>query len=386
MLAEHETFEECEIPFRAGATLASSVSVLRAGDGSVIGSVAVFREVGRSNGLPKRLPQARYTFDDIVGTSTPMTRLTAWAKQVAMTPSTVLIEGESGTGKELFAQAIHADSARQNFPFVAVNCAALPETLIESELFGYEDGAFTGARKGGSPGKFELADGGSLFLDEVSDMPAAVQMKVLRAIQEKTVSRIGSSKERRVDIRIIAATSKSLKREVEEGRFREDLYYRLHVVDMHIPPLREHSEDIPTLARHLVEKIATRLGLGPFHIEDIAMEALRAYAWPGNVRELENAIERAMLRSSADRVLSADRFELDGRLPAANRKLIIEAVDLKSLRETEREMIVNTLSFYNGNVQKTASKLGIGRNTLYRKMREYDLVDTRGRKRPFAVA
>ena len=312
----------------------------------------MFREVGCPHAVPTCLP-ARYTFEDIIGTSAAIVKLKAWAEAAeaaAAAASTVLVEGESGTGKELFAQAIHAASARRNFPFVAVNCAALPETLIERELFGYEDGAFTGARKGGNPGKFEIANGGTLFLDEVADMPPAVQMKVLRAIQERTVSRIGSNKERQVDIHIIAATSKSLRKEIEEGRSRQDLYYTLHVLDVHTPPLREHIEDIPALARHFVNKIAERLGFGPCYIESKAIEALQAYSWPGNVRELENALERAMIRSGADGVLSVDAIEVDAPPSWASRTLNVEAGRLKSLRDSQREMIVNTLSFYKGNV------------------------------------
>ncbi len=380
LLSARETLGEREIPFRAGARLSGSTSLLRGHDGALIGSMAVFREVRCPHALAM-CSFARYTFDDIIGASRVILNLKVWAKDVAATPSTVLIEGESGTGKELFAQAIHAASARRDLAFVAVNCAALPETLIESELFGYEDGAFTGAREGGNPGKFEIANGGTLFLDEIGDMPPAVQMKVLRAIQERTVSRVGSNKERQVDIRIIAATSKSLEKEIEAGRFRQELYYRLHVLDVHIPPLRDHIDDIPALARHFVNKTAERLGLGPCYIEPKVIEVLQAYSWPGNIRELENAIERALTRSGPSGVLSADAIELGAVRSSACRALKTEPGGLKSLRDCEREIVVNTLSFYKGNVRKTAAKLGIGRNTLYRKMREYDLLENGARKR-----
>jgi transcriptional regulator with PAS, ATPase and Fis domain len=256
----------------------------------------------------------------------------------------VLIEGESGTGKELFAEAIHSGGSRRERRLVAINCAAIPENLIESELFGYEEGSFTGARKGGQAGKFELAEGGTLFLDEVGDMPLSVQMKLLRAIQEKSVTHIGSATERPVDIRLIAATNKNLSAEVQQGRFRQDLYYRLHVVTMRIPPLRERPEDIPALARHLAGRLAERLRFSPVQMEPAFLEKLQSYAWPGNVRELENAIERAMVEAGDGIPLTTELLEFDAPGSPARSAAAADG-SLKSLDEVEAETIRQALLF-----------------------------------------
>ncbi|HYG97681.1 MAG TPA: sigma-54-dependent Fis family transcriptional regulator [Terriglobales bacterium] len=359
---------------KLGKKISSSASVLRDDSGATIGAVAVFREIITPSGLQAASKKSgttrHYTFDDIVGQSPAIAALKEWARLAATSPSTVLIKGESGTGKELFAQAVHNASARRNRPFIAINSAALPEHLIESELFGYEDGAFTGSRRGGKPGKFEIADGGTVFLDEIGDMPLSVQAKLLRVIQEKKVARIGSAHEKHVDIRFIAATHKDLKAETDQGRFRQDLFYRLNVLEIVIPPLRARMEDIPLLARHLTDKISARFGTGPLCIEQDFLTKLHSYTWPGNVRELENAIERAIIRAGAVGALTGELLDSPSAEPP---KPVVKTAALISLREAERAIIAEALAFFEGNIQKTAAKLGIGRNTLYRKMKEYGL-------------
>jgi transcriptional regulator with PAS, ATPase and Fis domain len=229
-----------------------------------------------------------------------------WASLATTCTSTVLILGESGTGKEIFANAIHNASSRSRGPFLAINCAAMPESLIESELFGYNDGSFTGAKKGGQAGKFEMANGGTIFLDEIGEMSVSMQSKLLRVLQERTVSRIGSSQEINVDVRIIAATHCDLSKDVEAGRFREDLYYRLAVLEVKIPPLRERIEDIPALARCLIGKISTRLERPPVEASLEFLQKLASYSWPGNVREMENVLERTLIHTRGCTALTAD--------------------------------------------------------------------------------
>jgi len=261
---------------------------------------------------------------------------------------------------------------RADSPFIALNCAAMPETLIESELFGYEDGTFTGAKKGGQPGKFEMANGGTIFLDEVGDMPLTVQVKLLRVVQEKKVARIGAAKERPVDIRIIAATHRDLEEEVRRGAFREDLYYRLHVLELRIPPLRERIGDLPLLAEHLISRISRRVGRSDVQIDSEFLRQIQDYTWPGNVRELENAIERAIVQAGDDGLLRL-------RIGSQSRRVVVETQNamkpaaIRSLSDVERELIAEALTFYHGNIQRASAKLGICRNTLYKKMREYNL-------------
>jgi transcriptional regulator with PAS, ATPase and Fis domain len=290
----------------------------------------------------------------------------------------VLIKGESGTGKELFAQAIHNASTRRDCPFIAINSAALPEALVESELFGHEEGAFTGSRKGGQAGKFEMAEGGTVFLDEIGDMPLGVQAKLLRVIQEKKVVRVGSSQERRIDIRIIAATHKDLHAEVERGTFRQDLYYRLNVLEIRVPALRERLDDIPALTAHLSRQIAAKLNRGEIRSDLDFLNALKEYSWPGNVRELENTLERSIVRVGEDRVLRAEALDLCASeqpnvLPAACKTEKRSTEEIRSLREVEKDLIGEALDAFEGNIRQAAAKLGIGRNTLYRKMKEYGI-------------
>lgn len=371
-------YEDKEIVLdRTGRKIKSSASLLRDEAGAVVGAVAVFRPIISTISLKSsRVESPRYTFDDIIGNSPQMDAIREWGKVAAATPSTVLIQGESGTGKELFAQAIHNAGSRNHARFTAINCAALPEPLIESELFGYEEGSFTGAKKGGQPGKLELADGGTLFLDEIGDMSPMVQTKLLRVLQEKKVTRIGSIVERRVDIRVIAATNKRLLSEVQLGRFREDLYYRLNVLELTIPPLRDRVQDIPQLAMHLMLKTVAKYNRPAMELTPEALEKLQSYSWPGNVRELENLIERAIARAGVSAILTADLIEIAMATPSQpTRSSVVKEspTEVKTLREVEREMIADALVLFESNILRTSAKLGIGRNTLYRKMKEYGL-------------
>ncbi|MFH0822934.1 MAG: sigma-54 dependent transcriptional regulator [Pseudomonadota bacterium] len=311
---------------------------------------------------------------DIVGRSPALQKVLSVIKRVADTPTTVLISGESGTGKELVARALHKDSSRVNNPFVSINCAALPETLLESELFGYERGAFTGAHKT-KQGKFELADGGSLFLDEVGDMPLSLQVKLLRVLQEHEFQRVGGNKDIRVDVRIITATNRTLKHEVEAGRFREDLFFRLNVVHVQTPPLRERVEDIPLLTAHFVNKVAERLNRPPVSVGPDVLSRFARYAWPGNIRELENVIERAVVLGRGTEITMDDiPGEIVGNNPGPERKAAELSLD-RGLTETldamEEQMIGMALEKA-GHVQAQAAKiLGISRSNLQYKMKKY---------------
>jgi sigma-54 dependent transcriptional regulator, acetoin dehydrogenase operon transcriptional activator AcoR len=356
---------------KTGKKISSNSSLLRDDAGSIVGTVTLFREInGRHLSSSAPCCESNYTFDDIVGDSPSMRASKEWARRAALSPSTVLIKGETGTGKELFAQAIHNASPRKHHRFVALNCAALPEYLIESELFGYEEGAFTGARRGGQPGKFELANLGTIFLDEVGDMPPSVQMKLLRVIQEKRVSRIGSAQDRQIDIRIIAATNRDLSIEVKRAHFREDLYYRLNVLKIQIPALRDRKEDLPTLVKYLTEKIGAKLNTGGFQIQEDFMKGIQAHNWPGNIRELENVIESGIIQAGEDHMLTGELLTQLIEQPPNTRSNL---QPVKALKEVEKDLISEALMLYKGNIRKVAAKLGICRNTLYRKMREYNI-------------
>jgi len=373
VLSEGVDYEDREIVIEnTGKKIFSSASLLRDEAGGSIGAVAVFREM--KNWQPAKRSTNHlihsHTFDDIIGESPALAAAKEWAKLAAASSSTVFINGESGTGKELFAQSIHNASPRAGRPFIAISCAALPENLIESELLGYEEGTFTGAKRGGQAGKFELSDGGTIFLDEIGDMSLNVQAKLLRVIQEKKVARIGAVNEKSVDIRIISATHKDLQAEVLLGNFRQDLYYRLNVLEIRIPALRERIEDLPALTRHLVGRISAKLNRSDIAIKDCFLNKIQSYSWPGNIRELENTIERAIIRSDASGVLTSDLLDIYGPQPL---KTETRTTEIRSLREVEKDVILEALDFFNGNIQKAAAKLGIGRNTLYRKLKEYGI-------------
>ena len=312
----------------------------------------------------------------LMGESAALAGVKRMLVRVAPTPATALITGESGTGKELVARGLHLLSPRREQAFVKINCAAIPEALLESELFGYEKGAFTGAaaRK---PGRFELADGGTLFLDEIGEMPLAAQPKLLRAIQEGCFYRVGGTRTITVDVRLVVATNRDLKREVKEGRFREDLFYRLNVVPIQLPPLRERREDIPVLARLFVERFARHLKRPVKDIEPDAIEALVAHAWPGNIRELENVIERCVLFSEQPTISRQDlppellaeagKSTAPGKAPPLRERVRSET------RRIERAVILEALEATHGNITKAARRLGISRRGLQLKMKELEI-------------
>lgn len=381
--------------------------------GELKGSVGVIHDVSEIRRLTRELDKvkrqlrylhAKYCFEDIIGESPLMQLAVAQAKKAAATSATVLLRGESGTGKELFAHAIHNASARKDGPFIRVNCAAIPDNLFESELFGYVDGAFTGAKKGGKRGLLEEAGGGTIFLDEIAEMSMAMQSKLLRALQEKEIIRVGDNKPVAIDVRVIAATNSNLERAVEEKKFREDLYYRLSVFPIFIPPLRRRKEDIARLARFFVEKYNHEYGRNVKEISLEALEVLLNYSWPGNVRELENVMARAMINMHyTDTVITVahlppleketavvsfhqqDRTEdlsapenshledtqdlkkVASRTPSKNSKL------LALVREKEKEIILNTLQQTGGNKTKAARQLGIPLRTLYYKLEQYGI-------------
>lgn len=338
--------------------------------------VLTFREARRMRGFAARVAgsKAVYTFDRILGDSPPLMEVIEQAKTIARGNTTVLILGESGTGKELFAQSIHNASPRASRPFVAVNCGALPRNLVESELFGYEDGAFTGASRTGKPGKFELADGGTIFLDELGEMPMDAQVSLLRLLQNGEVTRIGGKSSRTVSVRVIAATNKNLEEAVRQHTFREDLYYRLNVFTLVLPPLRSRMSDIELLAEHFLLKFAGSLGKDVRGFTPGALALLRRYQWPGNIRELENVIERMVHMSqgvpSIDiDVLPANILNHEGIPGGAPRP----AVPRGLLSHQEKETIVRALQEAGGNIRATAKALGISRSGLYVKMRRFGL-------------
>ncbi|MBF4692871.1 sigma-54 interaction domain-containing protein [Fusibacter ferrireducens] len=338
-------------------------------------------------------------FEHIIGHSDALCQAKAMAGKVAGSTSTVLILGESGTGKELFARAIHQASQRQKKPFVAVNCAAIPEQLLESELFGYEEGAFTGAKKGGKPGKFQLANKGTLFLDEIGDMPLHLQAKLLRVLQENQVERLGGKTPIAIDVRIIAATNQDLELKVDEGAFRKDLYYRLNVIPITVPPLRNRKEDIPELVWTMVRRASQKLGKSIGSIEETCFDHLNRYDWPGNVRELENTIEYAVnmcddhtlrmqclpkkLQKKHDGEMSdviqhrieskVEQLEFEEAPLKASQKTVFE---FETLAELEKRSIIAALEYYRPykkSAEKAAKVLGISRAKLYRKIAEYKL-------------
>jgi DNA-binding NtrC family response regulator len=308
-------------------------------------------------------------FANIIGKSSEMQRILDLVKQVAPTKASVLITGESGVGKELIADALHNLSNRREKPFIKVHCAALSESLLESELFGHEKGAFTGA-VGRKRGRFELAHMGSIFLDEIGEINQSVQIKILRVLQEKRFERVGGEETLEVDVRIISATNKDLKTEIEKGTFREDLFYRLNVVNIHIPPLRDRKEDIPLLVSSFIREFAQENEKPVEGIDPKARAALYNYSWPGNVRELRNCIESAVVLSKGT-IITVD--DLPPTISSENEQDYIRIAMGSTLAEAEQEIIRSTLSYNNGNKSRTAETLGIGRKTLHRKIADYHL-------------
>jgi len=359
------------IPVRLSTALVNDDS------GRVIGGVETFQDLSQIEQLQKEL-QRHYTFEDIVGRSPAMRKLFEVVPQIAESSSTVLIEGPSGTGKELFARAIHNLSPRRNKRFVVVNCAALPDTLLESELFGYKAGAFTDARSD-KPGRFVLADGGTIFLDEIGDISPAMQVRLLRVLQDRVVEPLGSVEPIKVDVRVVAAANKDLAQLIREGRFRDDLYYRIRVVQLKIPDLRQRREDIPLLVDHLVAKFTRLQGKDIAGVSDEVMARLMEYDYPGNVRELENIIEQAFV------LCRGGLIELH-HLPPELRPFTtigVGQIQPTSLQVMEKHLITEALRRYHGNRGKAARELGIDASTLYRKIKalKLDVPEHDGRSR-----
>ena len=360
-------------------------------DGIIMGSVCkvIFKDVGQLLALAEkinflnkeldyykseleRVQGARYTVDNLIGSSPVMLKLKETIRRVAQSPSTVLIRGESGTGKELLAHALHTGSPRRFKQFVKVNCAAVPENLLESELFGYREGAFTGARKGGQIGKFEQADGGTIFLDEIGDMPIAMQSKLLRVLQEKEIERLGENRPRQVDVRVVAASNRPLEELIAEGRFRQDLYYRLNVVSIHIPPLKERMEDTVELTMHFIKKFNMEFGLNVRDVEKEVRDLFYYYNWPGNVRELENIIERAFNMVDGEIICLSHLPQYLQKLGKGPRRNIDKGLPAL-LDQVEKEAIIETLKSTGGNKMQAARSLGISRAWLYKKMKQYGI-------------
>jgi transcriptional regulator with PAS, ATPase and Fis domain len=333
--------------------------------------------------------RSKYSFHDLIGNSFAFLAAKKLAERISDSNSTVLLIGESGTGKELFAQAIHDNSGRCSSPFVAINCASIPEHLLESELYGYEDGAFTGAKKGGKMGQFENANGGTLFLDEIGDMPLSMQSKLLRVLQEKEVRRVGGQKSTPIDVRVIAATHRNLEKMVEEGEFRQDLYYRLNVIKIDIPPLRKRKEDIPLISISLLKKLEKRFFRKGIELSDEVLENLMEHKWPGNIRELENVLERCVNVLDGNTIQlvhlplylreQPERDEQNQAIPIDNdaASSISAPLSVKPLKETlavaEKQAIQNALALTGGNKLEAAKLLEISKTSFYEKCKLYDI-------------
>ncbi len=382
--------EICEIQRIQGHDmLASRIPIIK--DGEVIGAVGtvLYRDIEEIRTMAKRLEIlektvgkykdeiskmycARYTFKNIITINDKMHKLMDIAKKAAELNSTILIQGESGTGKEYFAHAIHNASDRRHNPFIQINCAAIPHELLESELFGYEGGAFTGAKKDGKIGKFELANGGTILLDEISTMTYSMQAKLLRVLEEREFERIGGNIRIKSDVRIISCTNENLHTAVREGRFRQDLYYRLNVVGLEIPPLRDRLNDIPVLSEYILKELVDKMGFSYKEVSDSAMIHLKSWNWPGNVRELRNVLERAAN-------ISSGKFIYPEHLPEnINRRLCIDdKTEIKLLKEKVAEAEINAimeaLKFTNGSRTRAAKRLGIHRTALYKKLEGYGI-------------
>ncbi|MGC2062381.1 MAG: sigma-54-dependent Fis family transcriptional regulator [Thermodesulfovibrionales bacterium] len=355
-------------------------------DAKIKGSVGIIHDISEIIALTDKLAhakkllrqlKARYTWDDIIGSSPSLELAKEQARRAAETPATVLLRGESGTGKELFAHAIHNASRRRKGQFVRVNCAAISENLLESELFGYEEGAFTGAIKGGKKGLFEEADGGTIFLDEIGEISLSIQAKLLRMIQEKEIIRVGGTKSLKVDVRVIAATNADLEQKIQTKTFREDLYYRLNVIPIQIPPLREHREDIRPLAGKIIYRLNQDFGREVQKLSEAAIEDLTAYDWPGNVRELENLLGRAMIAMRPqETVIDLQHLPLMPcekiPVPAAVFPGQLQPLE-KTVADAERSAIQRALQETNGNRTKAAGLLGISMRSMFYKIEKYGL-------------
>ena len=340
--------------------------------------------LSRENRILRARIERDFGFDNLIGSGPPMRRVFEMIQKVAETDLTVLIRGASGTGKELVAQALHQHSPRKGQPFVAVNCAAISRELVESELFGHEKGAFTGA-DARRAGRFEAADGGTVFLDEIGDMAPETQAKVLRVLQERSLERVGGTQPIEVDVRVVAATHRDLEAEVKKGRFREDLYYRLKVVDLDLPPLQERPEDLPALAQRFLEQVAERLGREKKQLSDQALARLIRHPWPGNVRELRNVIEQAAVLAPGEAIEEAD-LNLSGEMDGGGVQLPhhpdVPFSDAKKrvVEDFERSFLLRALRDNEGNISRTAEAIGMVRQSLQQKIRELELRDEDWRK------
>ncbi|HZK72157.1 MAG TPA: sigma 54-interacting transcriptional regulator, partial [Clostridia bacterium] len=357
-------------------------------NGKCLGAIGIFKDKHISENNIKgvnNVARAYYNFDSIVGNSDSIKWAIKLARETASRDNNVLILGETGTGKELFAQAIHNASPFSAGPFLAVNCSAIPNQLLESELFGYEGGSFTGAKKTGSPGKFEMAKGGTIFLDEINSMSSDMQAKILRVLQNKTVVRIGGDKEISVNIRIIAASNTDLWGLVQQNQFREDLYYRINVISIIIPPIRKRGNDIDLLIDNIIDRMSARLG-EIISIEEGARLVLRSHSWPGNVRELENVLEKGWViarTNNSDVITHRELQELKGReervqivtddYSEKNNHIKNTIKQTNDLENVECQTIIAALRANNGNIQVTSHQLGIARNTMYRKLKKYNI-------------
>jgi len=387
-LVSGKGFKDVELTIRNGTTLSclASGEVLRDEQGRITGASIFIDTIKNVHSLVNRLSgaQATFEFEDIVGDSEELMEAIRIGTRAAVSDSNVLLQGESGTGKELFAQAIHNRSSRANHPFVAINCGAIPRELLDSELFGYVEGAFTGAKKGGRPGKFEMASGGTLFLDEIADLPLAKQVALLRVLQERNIMRIGGDRVIPVDVRIICATNKNLLEEVKKGHFRQDLYYRLNVISITLPSLKNRKGDITLLLNHFLQTYSKRMSMPTPVIEPQVFHYLENYSWPGNVRELQNVVER-MLNIAGGNKLTMDHLppELIPQPAYIEPEPNIEVPTLEEERkrikeiqaQQETEEIISLLAACGGNVSEVARRIGVSRNTLYRKMRQYNIME-----------
>lgn len=358
-------------------------------DKELKGSVGVIHDMSEIEALTTELErakqiirtlEAKYSFDDIIGTSEEMRVAIEQAKMAAVTPATILLRGESGTGKELFAHAIHNASTRKFNKFIRVNCAALSETLLESELFGYEEGAFSGAKRGGKKGLFEEANGGSIFLDEIGEISSQTQAKLLRVLQEKEIMRVGGTKAISIDVRVIAATNVDMESKIELREFRSDLYYRLNRMPIYIPPLRSRKEDLHSLCMHLLTKLNQDYGRNVETVTNEALDTLKDYDWPGNVRELENILGRAIIHMHyADKAIDKSHFPdfpiKESYYDKPDRAITVEGKSLQEqMNEQERKIIQQYLDHYRGNKTKTAKQLGLSIRNLYYKLEKHDML------------
>lgn len=356
-------------------------------NGQINGLVIIFNPAKRIRNLVNRISgaHASFYFSDVIGRSPQMLEAIRTAKLAANKLSNILLQGESGTGKELFAQAIHNASPRRNGPFIALNCGAIPRELLGSELFGYADGAFTGARRGGRTGKFEMASGGTLFLDEIGEMPLGKQVSLLRAVQEKKITRIGDDKIIPVDVRIICATNKDLKAEVEKGNFRQDLYYRLNVITIRLPALRERPEDIPLQFNHFLEEMSSKMGMPVPRVDPEVMKYLVSYDWPGNVRELQNVVER-VLNISNSGIITVDHlpaevvqsYSAGNKVPqdprSAGPSVKWSRQHSKQVQQQmEKQELLRLIDECGGNISRVAEEMNLSRTTIYRKLKQYDI-------------